>query len=170
MSFSVFARSLNHISAWEPYHRLTLNQLTICLSEVRASLSICASISLRNWSGSHFGSLSPSQVRDVSWFAIQLVVGSAVAGSGVATRAGEVVGVTWYELRLERLRDEGLDGKGESGGLSVSRVPSIELSVVSWDNMVGLLVMNWPFDFVFWVRVLVETVGLHCMGGMFIGV
>ena len=40
-------------------------------------------------------------------------------------------------MGLERLRDEGLDGKGESGGLSVLRVPSVELSVVGWDNMVS---------------------------------
>ena len=45
--------------------------------------------------GSHFGSSSPSQARDASWFTIRLVVGSAVAGSGVVTRAGEVVGVMW---------------------------------------------------------------------------
>ena len=67
VSLSVFVRSANHGSAWDPYHRLTLNLFTICLSVVSPSLSIWASISLRNWPGSRFGSSSPSHVRDASW-------------------------------------------------------------------------------------------------------
>ena len=83
--------------AWEPYCRLTLNRLTICFSEVSPSLLICVSISLRNWLGSCFGSSSPSQVRDASQFAIQLMIGGVATGVGsrVVTGAGEVVGVTW---------------------------------------------------------------------------
>ena len=64
------------------------------------------------------------------------------------TRAGEVVGVTWYEVGFERLRDEGLDGKEELNGLLEARVPSMGLSVVTvWSNVAVLLFVNCPFWF-----------------------
>ena len=71
--------------------------------------------------------------------------------SWVVTRAGEVVGVTWYEVGFERLRDKGLDGKEE---LLEVRVPSMGLSVVTMCSDVAvLLFVNWPFWF--------HTQGVH---------
>ena len=72
-------------------------------------------------------------------------------GRLIVTGAGEVAGVTWYELGFERLRDEGLDGRDEVTGLLEVRVSSVGLSMVTgWSDMAALLVVNWPFQFRTW--------------------
>ena len=92
-------------------------------------------------------------------------------GRLIVTGADEVAGVTWYKLGFERLRDEGLDGGDEATGLLEVRVLSVGLLMVTgWSDVVALLVVNWPFQFHTQGCVLVETVGLGGMGGMFVGV
>ena len=71
------------------------------------------------------------------------VVTRVGVGSLVVAGAGEVVGVAWYELGFERLRDEGLDGMDELKGLSEARVPSIGLSMtIGWGDVLVLLLVN----------------------------
>lgn len=61
--------------------------------------------------------------------------------------AGDVAGVSCAEPTFEKVREDGLDGRDDSGRVSESRVPSEELSwaeAASCDSVVAVDRVNWP--------------------------
>ena len=77
------------------------------------------------------------------------MIRSGEAGSWGGCGAGDVLGVSVWEARLERLRDHGLDGRDDPESELESSIPSGEPSGVNMAGMssladLGLYPMNCP--------------------------